>query len=39
MTRMFKVFKAEVHTFFHSLGEHEGFRVTGDCTPSAAVEE
>lgn len=33
MTSMIKVFKEEVHHFFHLIGENQGLRVTGDCTP------
>lgn len=33
MTSMIKVFKEEIHNFFHLIGENQGMRVTGDCTP------
>lgn len=33
MTNMLKVFKADVHSISHALGERDCFRVTGDCTP------
>ena len=33
MTTMFKVFKKEVHNFFHMIGDNHAMRVTGDCTP------
>ena len=32
MTNMFKVLKADVHTFFRTLGERDCFRSTGDCS-------
>lgn len=32
MTRMFKVFRAEVNSFFHTIGENDAFRTTGDCS-------
>lgn len=32
MTRMFKVFRAEVNSFFHTIGESDTFRTTGDCS-------
>lgn len=39
MTTMFKVFKEEVHHFFHLIGENQGMRVTGDCTPAFNHDE
>ncbi len=32
MTNMFKVLKADVNSFFRTLGERDCFRPTGDCS-------
>lgn len=39
MTRMFKVFRAEVNSFFHTIGESDTFRTTGDCSIRDHFEE
>lgn len=38
MTNMFKVLRADVQSFFHTLGERDCFRPTGDCSPRPKEE-
>lgn len=32
MIKMFKVFRTEINSFFHTIGDSDAFRTTGDCS-------